>query len=269
MGRTLAWLCGCGTILVATSSGIGRYAPAMFSVHMGQHMLLSMLAPALLVLAGPVSLTLRVFTPASKGRPAGAREWLLAFVHSPVARALTNPLVAFALFVGSFYGLYLTGLFDMALSRHWAHLAMNAHFLLVGYLFYWPVIGIDPAPKPLPHLGRLGMVFASMPFHAFFGITVMMSSTVIGESYYRGLDLPWVPNLLADQRLGGGLAWASGEAPLVVVMIALMIQWSRADGRRGRRIDRKAVADGDADLAAYNAMLKQLADRDSPPRRGD
>lgn len=263
VGRTLAWLTGCATILIATSSGIGRYAPAMFSVHMGQHMLMSMLAPALLVLAGPTSLALRVFKPAGKEEPPGAREWLLALVHSPPTRLLTNPFVALALFIGSFYALYFSGLFDAALSQHWAHLLMNAHFLLVGYVFYWPVIGIDPAPRSLPSLGKLGLVFASMPFHAFFGIILMMSQTVIGRDFYRGLDLLWVPDLLADQRLGGSLAWASGEVPLIVVMLALLIQWSRADSRAARRIDRKADADGEADLAAYNEMLKRMAEQDS------
>ncbi|MGI8310569.1 cytochrome c oxidase assembly protein [Saccharopolyspora hattusasensis] len=267
VGRTIAWLCGCATIFMATSSGISKYAPAMFSVHMGQHMLMSMLAPVFLVLAGPTSLALRVFKPAGKTQPPGPREWLLAFVHSPLARVLTNPFVALALFVGSFYALYFSGLFDVALTQHWAHLAMNAHFLLVGYIFYWPVIGIDPAPRPLPSLGKVGLVFASMPFHAFFGIVLMMSQTVIGASFYRGLDLPWMTDLLADQRLGGGLAWASGEVPLVVVMLALLIQWSRADSRAARRIDRKADADGGADLAAYNEMLRQLAEKDTPRRK--
>lgn len=266
VGRTVAWLCGCATILVATSSGVGRYAPAMFSVHMGQHMLLSMLAPVLLVLGGPTSLALRVLKPARKGEPAGAREWLLAFLHSRFTRILANPFVALALFVGSFYALYFSGLFDAALPQHWAHLAMNAHFLLVGYVFYWPVIGIDPAPRNLPPMAKLGMVFASMPFHAFFGITLMMSQSVIGQNFYRGLALPWMSNLLSDQRLGGSLAWATGEIPLVVVMLALLIQWSRADSRDARRIDRKADSDGEADLAAYNAMLKQMADEDAGGR---
>ncbi|GAA2817098.1 cytochrome c oxidase assembly protein [Saccharopolyspora taberi] len=260
VGRTVAWLCGCATILVATSAGVGKYAPGVFSVHMGQHMLMSMLAPPLLVLGGPTSLALRVFKPAGKGRPPGVREWLLAFLHSPLTRVLTNPIIALVLFVGSFYALYFSGLFDIALSQHWAHLAMNAHFLLVGYVFYWPVIGVDPAPRPLPALGKVGMVFASMPFHAFFGIALMMSSTVIGANFYRSLDLPWMTDLLADQRLGGGLAWASGEVPLIVVMLALLIQWSRADNRAARRMDRKADADGDADLTAYNEMLKRMAE---------
>lgn len=261
VGRTVAWLAGCLVVLLATSAGIGRYSPAMFSVHMGGHMMLSMLAPALLVLGGAVTLALRVLRPAAADDPPGAREWLLAAVHSPVTRALTHPIVALVLFSGSFFVLYFSGLFDAALTRHWAHLAMNGHFLLVGLLFYWPVIGVDPAPRRLPPLGRLGLVFASLPFHAFFGVILMGSSTVVGEPFYAALNLPWVPDLLADQRLAGGLAWASGEVPLLVVLVALLVQWARADERAARRSDRRADSDGDADLTAYNAMLRDMADR--------
>nr|WP_201768628.1 cytochrome c oxidase assembly protein [Saccharopolyspora rectivirgula] len=264
VGRTVAWLCGCATILVATSTGVGKYAMAMFSVHMGQHMLLSMLAPVFLVLGGPTSLALRALKPAGKGNPPGPREWLLALVHSPVSRFLTHPLVALVIFVSSFYLLYFTPLIDLALWEHWAHLAMNAHFLLSGYIYYWPVIGVDPAPKPLPHLGRVALLFVAMPFHAFFGITLMMMQTVIGEPFYRTMGLG--VDLLEDQNLGGGIAWASGEVPLVLVLLALLIQWARADRREARRQDRKADADGEAELAAYNAMLKKLAERDGGAR---
>ncbi|WP_442861004.1 cytochrome c oxidase assembly protein [Amycolatopsis sp. CA-230715] len=267
VGRTVSWLAGCFVLLIATSSGIGRYAPAMFSVHMGNHMLLSMVAPVLFVLGGPVTLALRALPVAGKGAPPGPREWLLAAVHSKVSRVLTHPIVALVLFVGSFYILYFSGLFDSALNYHWAHLAMNAHFLLSGYLFYWPLIGVDPSPRRLPPLGKLGLMFASMPFHAFFGVILMNMQTVIGETFYRSLKLPWVGDLLTDQRLGGGIAWASGEVPVLLVLIALLVQWARADEREARRNDRREEASGDADLAAYNAMLKQLSQGKSPAER--
>jgi putative copper resistance protein D len=101
VGRTLAWLCGCAALLVSTSSGIGRYGPAMFSVHMAEHMILSMLVPILLVLGAPVTLALRALPPAGRAGPAGPREWLLAAVHSPWARFFTHPLVALPVLVGS------------------------------------------------------------------------------------------------------------------------------------------------------------------------
>jgi putative copper resistance protein D len=258
-GRTVGWLAGCAALLLATSSGLGRYGPAMFSVHMGQHMILGMLVPILLVLGAPVTLALRALPPAGRAAPPGPREWLLAAVHSPVARLFTHPLVALALFVGSYYALYFSGIFPAALPEHWAHKLMNLHFLLVGALFFWPIVGIDPAPRRLPPAARMGLVFASVPFHAFFGVAVMSGNTALGGDYYRSLALPWVPDVLADQRLGGGLAWAAGEIPLLIVVIALLIQWSRQDERSARRADRQADVHGDADLEAYNAMLRRLA----------
>jgi cytochrome c oxidase assembly factor CtaG/uncharacterized membrane protein len=263
-GRTVAWMAGCVVLLVATSSGIGKYAPAMFSVHMGEHMMLAMLVPILLVLGAPVTLALRTLPSAGRTGPPGPREWLLAAVHSPVARWLSHPLVALPLFVGSYYALYFSGLFAVALTEHWAHVLMNLHFLLVGALFFWPIVGVDPAPRRMPPAARLGLVFASVPFHAFFGVALMSSNSVIGGSFYRTLALPWLADPLRDQQLGGGLAWASGEVPLLLVVIALLVQWSRQDERSARRDDRRADADGDADLGAYNAMLRRLATAEPP-----
>lgn len=260
-GRMAAWLLGCLVLLFTTSSGLGRYMPAMFSMHMAAHMLLSMLTPVLLVLGAPVTLALRALPTAGKGEPPGPREWLLAALHSRVSRFFTNPIVATVLFVAGFYGLYFGGIFDAAVSTHAAHLAMNLHFLLTGYLFYWVVIGVDPTPRPLPPLGKVGMVFASLPLHAFFGVVLMSTNSVLGESFYKSLQLYWHTDLLGDQKLGGGIAWSAGEIPLVVVMIALLVQWTRSDRRTAKRLDRAADRDDDADLAAYNRMLAELAKR--------
>ncbi|MDT7579447.1 MAG: hypothetical protein QOK35_711 [Pseudonocardiales bacterium] len=264
VGRTIGWLCGCTALLMGTSSGIGRYGPAMFSVHMGEHMILSMLVPILLVLGGPVTLALRALPAAGRNAPPGPREWLLAAVHSPPARFLTHPLVAMPLFVGSYYALYFSGLFAAALPEHPAHVLMNVHFLLTGLVFFWPLVGIDPAPRRLPPAARMGILFASVPFHAFFGVALMSSDTVIGDGFYRALALPWVPDPLRDQQLGGGLAWASGEIPLLLVVIVLLVQGSRHDERSARRDDRRADAHGDVDLTAYNAMLRSLAAGEAP-----
>ncbi|MFG1932704.1 cytochrome c oxidase assembly protein [Mycobacterium sp. NPDC048908] len=262
-GRTAAWLCGCAALLFTTSSGLGRYMPAMFSMHMIGHMMLSMLVPVLLVLGAPVTLALRALPTAGRGQPPGPREWLLAALHSRVSRFLTHPIVATVVFVAGFYGLYFGGIFDAGVSSHAAHVLMNVHFLLSGYLFYWVVIGVDPTPRQIPQLGKVAMVFASLPLHAFFGVVLMGMQTVLGAPFYRSLALSWHTDLIGDQRLGGGIAWAAGEVPLVLVMIALLIQWRRSDQRTAKRLDRAAERDDDAELTAYNAMLAELAKRDT------
>ncbi|MFQ6396857.1 cytochrome c oxidase assembly protein [Nocardia sp. KC 131] len=267
VGRTIAWMSGCVVLLFATSSGVGRYSPAVFSVHMGQHMALSMLAPILFALGGGVMLALRALPPAGRGGIPGPREWIQAAVHNPVSRLLTHPIVASVIFVGGFYALYMGGIYDSFVDSHAAHLLMNAHFLFSGYLFYWVVVGIDPKPRQVEPLTKLGMVFGSLPFHAFFGIALMSMTTVMGGWFFRSLGLGWNNDLLGDQRTGGSLAWASGEVPLVVVMLALLIQWSRSDAKLAKRTDRAADRDNEADLGAHNAMFAELAKRDREVRK--
>jgi cytochrome c oxidase assembly factor CtaG/putative copper export protein len=261
VGRTAAWLGGCSIILIATSSGIGRYSMAMFSVHMAVHMLLSMMAPILLVLGGPVTLALRVLPTAGVGHPPGPREWLLAFIRSWIVRMTTHPLMALGMYVTSFYVMYLTSLYDALAPSHWAHLVMNAYFIVMGYAYYWLIVGIDRAPHQLPYLGKLGLVLAAMPFHAFFGISLIRSATVLGGDYYRSLALPFVPDLLADQRVGGAMAWALGEIPMGIVLIALLVQWIRADTPKAYRIEREAESADDGELAMYNSLLARMANR--------
>ncbi|AKK27149.1 cytochrome c oxidase assembly protein [Mycobacterium sp. EPa45] len=258
-GRLAAWLLGCAAMLFATSSGTRAYGSAMFSVHMAEHMALNMFIPVFLVLGAPITLALRALPVAGTGRPPGPREWLLWLVHSPVSRFLSHPATAFVLFVGSLYAVYFTPVFDTLVRYHWGHEFMTVHFLITGYLFFWGIIGIDPGPKRLPFIGRLGLLFAVMPFHAFFGIATMTMTSVLGGTFYRSLHLPWLTSLGDDQHLGGAIAWGSSELPVIVVVIALVVQWARQDRRTATRTDRHADAHYDDDLDAYNAMLRELA----------
>ncbi|WP_063129064.1 cytochrome c oxidase assembly protein [Nocardia fusca] len=257
--RTFSWVLGCLSLLVATSSGIGAYGYAMFSLHMITHMALNMVVPVLLVLGAPMTLLLRVVPAAGRGELRGLREGLLEVLHSRASAVLAHPGFSIPAFVVTLYGLYFTSLFEDLISYHWGHVLMNVHFLIVGYLFYWAIIGIDPGPHRLPHLGRLGMLFAIMPFHAFFGVVVMSTASVIGGRFYTNLQLPWGIDLPADQHAGGGIAWVAGEVPVLIVVGALLTQWVAQDRRTAVRTDRKHDTYGDSDLAAYNAMLAELA----------
>lgn len=233
-GRTAAWLLGCLVLLLTSSSGIGRYADAMFSVHLASHMLISMLVPVLLALGGPLTLARQALPAAAPGELPRPVDWLNGLAQSPPMRLLTHPLVALLLFAGSPFVLYFTGLFDAAVRFHWACLAIDVFFLAVGYLFAWPVIGVDPAPRPLPNLARVGMLLAAMPADIVLGATIMTTHRVIGNgpaggNMYSALALPWVHDLLADQRLGGGIALAVSEGTLLLAVVALLLRWSRVD----------------------------------------
>ena len=264
-GRTISWFAGLGLLVVTTNSGLATYSHVMFSAHMVQHMLLSMVIPIFLVLAAPVTLALRTL-PRQPGQ-VGPREWLTAFLHSRVVGFLSNPIVASVIFVGSFYGLYFSPLFPWLMPSHWGHVAMGVHFLLAGSLFFWSLIGVDPGPKRPPFLARMVIMLVVMPLHSFFSIALMVTSTVIAQDFYAGLERPYATDLLADQHLGAAIGWATGEIPMVLVMAAMFVQWMRADERDARRLDRQqdratATGRGTDDLADYNAYLADLARRD-------
>jgi cytochrome c oxidase assembly factor CtaG len=259
--RTLCWLAGLLIVLVAISSGLARYAPLLFSVHMIAHMLTAMLAPVLLVLGAPVTLALRALPAGGDPRFPGPRAWLTAALHSRLARVLTHPATAAILWVGGLYVMYFSGAYEYALRNHPAHLAMYTHFILSGYLFFAVLIGPDPMPHRLGHPARFVLLLGALVFHAFFGVALMNTSTVIAADWFTDLARPWGPDPLADQRTGGGIAWAIGEAPAVLVAFILFRQWVRDDEREQRRLDRAADRDGDAALEAYNDWLRQKAGR--------
>jgi cytochrome c oxidase assembly factor CtaG len=259
VGRTVSWMLGWTVVIVTTSSGIGPYSSASFAVHMGLHMSINMLGPLLLVLGGPVTLFLRATTAHRRDGFAGPHEWLTAMLHAPFLRMMFNPLYALAVFIGSYYVIYLTPFFGWAMRYHWAHQGMTLEYLDIGYVFYALVIGIDKQLRPVPYIGKLGLVLAAMPFHAFFGVVVMTSKDILGKIYYQYIDVPWIGSLAHDQYVAGGIAWAAGELPLVVVVIALVTQWARQDARQAKRQDRAADRGLDDTYEQYNAMLQQLA----------
>lgn len=260
VGRTISWLVGMVIIAWATFGGLGLYSHVLFSAHMASHMLLSMVAPIFLVLGAPMTLALRTLPGPRQPGEVSPRTMLLAFLHSRFSRFFTHPLIGPVLFVGSLYGLYFSGAFETLMANHWGHAIMELHFLAVGILFYYVLIGIDPAPRAIAPLVRFGMLLVTVPFHAFFAVAVMSANEVFAGDYWHELDRPYRTDLLADQYLGGGMAWAMGEIPLILVMGAILVQWFRSDAREAKRFDRSESRTGDEQLEAYNARLRDLAE---------
>ncbi|MFF7547723.1 cytochrome c oxidase assembly protein [Streptomyces canus] len=254
--RTVSYVVGVLTIALMMCTRLNDYGMVMFSVHMVQHMVISMLSPILILLGAPVTLALRALPVAGKGRK-GPRELLLALLHSRYMRIITHPAFTIPLFIASLYALYFTPIFDFLMGSKTGHIAMMVHFLAVGVVFFWPIIGVDPGPQRPGYLMRMLELFAGMPFHAFFGIALMMASEPMVETFKNppaslGIDT------LSDQNYAGGIAWAFSEIPSVLVLIALLFQWYGSEQRQAKRTDRAADRDGDKDLEAYNAYLASL-----------
>ncbi|MFB7949383.1 cytochrome c oxidase assembly protein [Kitasatospora phosalacinea] len=257
VGRVVAWTAGVGTVLLVTNTGLNDYGMVLFSAHMMQHMVLSMLSPILLLLGAPITLALRALRPARKGSGRGPRELLVALLHSTYVRIVSHPAFTIPAFIASLYVLYFTPLFDFLMQYRLGHLAMMLHFLAVGMLFFWPIMGVDPGPHRPGFVMRIIELFMGMPFHAFFGVAVMMASGQL-VSTFSAATAPLGTDLHDDQQLAGGITWAFGEIPTAIVLIALTLQWAKSEERQARRRDRAADRDGDAELEAYNQYLASL-----------
>ncbi|GAA3089305.1 cytochrome c oxidase assembly protein [Streptomyces rectiviolaceus] len=259
VGRTISFVVGVLTILLVMCTKLNDYGMVMFSVHMVQHMIISMLSPILILMGAPITLALRALPVAARGHK-GPREWLLWVLQSRYMKIITHPAFTIPLFIASLYALYFTPIFDTLMGSKVGHIGMMVHFLAVGLVFFWPIMGVDPGPHRPGYIMRMLELFAGMPFHAFFGIALMMASEPMVGTYKNppaslGIDA------LADQTAAGGIAWAFSEVPSVLVLLALLFQWYRSEQRQARRTDRAADRDGDKELEAYNAYLASLAAR--------
>ena len=247
LGRSAAFLVGgVGSFYVATQSGIGAYDTTLLSVHMVQHMILSMVVPVFLALGAPVTLALRTL-------PHRPRGWLLAVLHSRVAKVLTFTPLAFALYVVSPWALYFTDWYTATLHSTYQHQMVHVHLVLVGSLFFWPLVGIDPLPGRVGYPFRMLAIFLTLPFHAFLGVTIMGQKELIGGDFYPALHqtMAWLPDPATDQNLAGGILWGSGDLMGVLFFAVLFSQWVRFSLKEARREDRRLDLLERRDAAAH------------------
>ena len=248
--RSVAFLAGLAAIAVALQSGIERYDTALFSVHMVQHILLTLVAAPLIALGAPVTLLLRLATPDAR------RRWLLPVLHSRVLRVLTHPVVAWLLFAGVMWGSHFSPLFDLALENRLVHDLEHALFLGAALLFWWPAVGLDPAPWRFSHPTRLLYVFLQMPQNTLLAVVILNAPAVL-YAHYATLDRPWGPSALFDQQAAGGIMWLAGDLLFIAAVAAILVGWMRHEERDTARAERQA----DVERAAIRTRETRLAER--------
>jgi cytochrome c oxidase assembly factor CtaG len=274
--RTLAFLAGLATIVLATQSSIGAYDDVLFSVHMIQHLMLIMIAPVLLVAGRPVMLLLH----ASRNP---MHRWTMRVVRSRVVTALTCPPVAAAIYGATIVGTHLTSFMNVVLLHHGEHLL----YLVAGYLYFLPVLGSEPIKWKMSFPTRFVLLALSMPFDTFVGV-VLLETNHEPFSAYAHTGRTWGPSLLSDLHLGGAIMWVGGDGIMFALVVCVFMVFLRdrrghatmgdwlENARRQSLADSAALAgvsapestsrrrgqtvDDDEHLAAYNAYLARLGD---------
>jgi putative copper resistance protein D len=237
-------------IATALMSGIDTYDTTLFSVHMVQHLLLTLVAAPLIALAAPITTILRAATPNVR------RRVILPILHSRVMRVLSFPVVAWILFAAVMWGTHFSPLFDASLENPIVHDLEHALYLTVGLLFWWPAVGLDPSPWRMPHPVRAMYVFLQMPQNTFLAVTILNSGAVLYH-HYATLVRSWGPSALDDQQIAGGLMWICGDVLFLTAMAAILAGWMSSEKDREAAVDRRL----DAERAAIRSREAQLAER--------
>jgi len=248
--RPAFFLLGLAAIAIALQSGIERYDTTLFSVHMLQHVILIFLAAPAIVLAAPITLVLRVATPASR------RRWVLPVLHSRLVRVIGHPLVAWLLFTAVMWGTHFSPLFEAALENVWLHDLEHALYLASSMLFWWPIVGRDPGPWRMGHPARLLFLFIQMPFNSFLGVAILFAGTVL-YPHYATTGRLWGPTPLEDQQAAGAIMWGLGDAGFLLALLLATAAWMRHDEAVTRR--REATEDARAAAAGAKAAAARAA----------
>ena len=216
--RTWLFVSGLAVIVVATQSGIGTYDDVLFWDHMIQHLLLIMVAPPLLVLGQPVTLLLH----ASRDP---LHTWVKRAVRSRVAAFLTWPPFTIAAYAATIVGTHLTSAMNVVMTNQLAHDAEHALYLIVGYLFFLPLLGWEPIRWRIPYPMRILALIVVMPVDTFTGLVLGYSATGMTGMMSRS----WGPSPVEDVHLGGAVMWIGGDAIMLVLIMTVFLAWSRDD----------------------------------------
>ncbi|HEY6311891.1 MAG TPA: cytochrome c oxidase assembly protein [Streptosporangiaceae bacterium] len=283
--RTALFLGGLGVVVIATQSGIGSYDDVLFWDHMVQHLLLLMVAPPLLVVGQPATLLLH----ASRNP---WHTWTKKLLRSRVVAAITWPPFGVALYIATIVGTHLTSFMNTVLASETVHNGEHVLFLVAGYLYFLPLIGREPIRWRISYPSRIFLLFLAMPVDAFTGLVLGSEGSNPFPRLAQGRPA-WAPSPLSDVHIGGAVMWVGGAGLMFVLLMTVFFAWSReqrADGglgwleaaRRtnfatvvgtaqkaspGRDVPHQAASaddsvDDDEHLAAYNAYLARLNQRD-------
>lgn len=255
--RSVAFYGALLAIAVALDSGIARYDTVLFSVHMVQHLLLTLVAAPLFVLSAPITLLLRLASPDTRQRR------ILPVLHSRMVRALSFPVVAWVLFAGVMWGTHFSPIFDRALEDPLIHDLEHLAYLAAGVLFWWPAIGLDPAPWRMNHPVRAMYVLMQMPQNTFLAVAVLNAEQPV-YAHYATLVRSWGPSPLIDQQIAASEMWLFGDLGFLIAILGLVFAWMRHEERVTAQADRRA----DVAMAAIHDREAVLAERLAERRAG-
>jgi putative membrane protein len=213
-GETAALVIALGALLAMLNGPVHDWSDRhLFSAHMAQHLVLTLVIPPLLLLAVPAWMV----------------DALLRHRHlAALARALTRPVPALALYTVTLVGWHLPGPYARALEAHGWHIVQHLTLMAAAALAWWPVVGRSLRAPRLPYAAQILYLFAfGFPMTAVAAM-ITGADAVLYPFYAQGPELfGLTPS--ADQRLGGVLMWVPAAFVPLVACTVVFFRWAAAE----------------------------------------
>ena len=188
----------------------------LFSAHMAQHLLLTLLFPPLLLYGTPAWVVRRILAP----------RWVMA-----VGRLVTPPVLAGAIFTAPIVLWHVPVFYEAALRNHNLHILQHLVFLATAVLMWWPVLSPVPELPRIPYPGQMLYLFLLGLPMSITGALITLSDTVLYPFYAQAPRISEDLGVLADQQIGGLLMWVVGGLALWGAMTVVWFRWSVWEGR--------------------------------------
>ena len=188
----------------------------LFSAHMAQHLLLTLVFPPLLLYGVPGAVV----------RPLLRPRWVMAF-----ARVVTRPLAAAAIFTAPIVLWHVPAFYEAALRNHNLHIVQHLVFLTTAVIMWWPVLSPVPELPRLPHLLQMVYLFLLGIPMSITGALISLSDRVLYPFYASAPVRVGGLSPLDDQQIGGLLMWVLGGLMLWIVMTVIWFRYSVWDQR--------------------------------------
>lgn len=236
--RIGAFMLGLLLIFVATQSPLEHYGNQLLWADFGGMLLLTMIAPPLLLLGSPLILAFRVSGPRGRAR-------LRRLYRGRTARIVAMPIASWLAFAVVTYAWQFTALTEEAAANVFVRDVQQLSLLAVSLLFWWPALCADPVPWRMSHPLRVLYVAVEMTHKALFGAMFLSLNTPIHETFAANAPA-WAPSAMTDQGVAILVLWVGGSLVFLAALVAIAVGWIRYEARQSRRIDRRLEAEREA-----------------------
>ncbi len=218
------------SFLLAFCSVVGIYDMTLFSAHMVQHLLLVMVGAAFLAASAPLDLIVAAST-------GGFGHSLRKLLRSSAAGVLGHPLCGFVLYALSIPAFHLTNLFSLAMTSGFTHSLESISFIVIGYLFWRPVVGVEHTRHPLAPGLRMVYLFLAVPVDTITGLALVSTNHVGPYSGFATGMRNWGPSVLSDIHQGGAIMWIVGDLIMMTALIPCALVWLKDERQQTAVID--------------------------------